>query len=76
MTEPNPLHVQIKARNVILRAGPGTEFPALGMAQNGTDFEVAEWTGQWLRVQIDAADESSPKTAWVRNDLVRVLTAE
>jgi hypothetical protein len=75
-----PLVIQARARNVALRAGPGTEFRLLGTANPEIRYIVSGWKDRWFKVLVnseDLADETAPtKTAWIRNDLVELISGQ
>ncbi len=82
---PSALVVQVHAKNASLRGGPGLTYPILGIASPNANFVVSEWQGQWFKIVIPNHDangaapigsESAPKTAWIRNDLVRLITID
>ena len=73
---PSALVVQVHAKNASLRGGPGVGFPIMGIASPNANFVVSEWQGQWFKIVIPQRDSNSPKTAWIRNDLVRLITVD
>lgn len=84
---PSALVVQVKARNASLRAGPGLNYRILGIANSQSNYIVSEWKDQWFKIEIpDGPDQpnwraigendAAPKTAWIRNDLVRLITLD
>jgi hypothetical protein len=64
------LNVQVKviATSATLRKGPGTQFAKVASARSQEQLAVRRRQGDWLEVDL-----GSGGTAWVRNDLVRVL---
>jgi hypothetical protein len=71
--------VQPKMGNVTLRSGPGTKYPKVGIAESDKKYLVRDWKEQWFQVELkdptlDSQKDTakSPKTMWVRNDLVEV----
>ncbi|MBL7716393.1 MAG: hypothetical protein JNL01_13080 [Bdellovibrionales bacterium] len=77
------LVVQIKVPQATLRSGPGLTFGITGKAKLSSNFVVKDWRGEWFRIILP--EESSglrdilrgePRTAWIRNDLVRLVTLD
>ncbi len=65
------LRIQVKVNDAILRAGPGTEYPAVARAMRDSEFAVQSWQDRWFKIQIPSEKGStSPQTVWIRNDLV------
>ena len=67
-----PLVVQAKVKNASLRAGPGLEYKILGYATPELKYIVSEWNDRWFKVIISSEQEK--RTAWIRNDLVRLVS--
>jgi hypothetical protein len=73
-SEVTALVVQPRAANAILRAGPGTEFPVLGHADPSLQYLVADWNQRWFKISLPQAKDSAQKYAWIRNDLVQLVS--
>ena len=71
MPEPVPIPVQkivqVTAPVAILRAGPGTTYRKVGLAEATLKLPVKSIHDDWIEV------EHSDGTAWIRSDLVREL---
>ena len=59
-----PAFVQTHA-NVILRSGPGPQYPKVGVAPNAYRLRVKHVAENWTEVEVPGK-----KSAWVRSDLV------
>lgn len=70
------LVVQVKSRKAYLRSGPGIGFEVLGTAAFEGNFLVQEWQGQWFRIALPKMGDEEQRTAWIRNDLVRLVTLD
>jgi hypothetical protein len=68
---PSALVVRARAANVKLRQGPGLQYTVLGTADPAMHYLVQEWKADWFKVLLPG-DES----AWVRNDLVSLITVD
>ncbi len=67
---PALLMIKSKVPNGSLRAGPGTEFKLVGIADPVRNYLVVDWKDRWFKIILD-----DPKnTAWIRNDLVELAT--
>jgi hypothetical protein len=67
--------------NVVLRAGPGADFSAIGHVPRGTELETTDCIGGWYRVEfngiagfVGAADpgNDTPSDARPREELKTV----
>ena len=72
--------VETRTARVILRAGPGQSFPVVGVAQPQTRFRVSDWNDRWFKIIVDQqpldnVPTESPRVAWVRNDLVQLVSS-
>jgi hypothetical protein len=65
--------VQVQVKNAILRAGPGQEHAKISMASLADSFTVAEWKDRWFKIVLPATGGTPTRTAWVRNDLVKLI---
>lgn len=77
------LVVQIRVPQATLRSGPGLSFPVTGKARLSSNFVVKDWRGEWFRIVLPEENQGlrdllkgEPRTAWIRNDLVRLVTLD
>jgi hypothetical protein len=84
---PAPVKIRVvpKYKSSPLRAGPGLNYPVLGLVNPEFQYFVEEWKNDWFKVTLEAPEAGSvqalltpknptkplPKTAWIRNDLVQ-----
>jgi hypothetical protein len=67
-----PLLVEAKVKNASLRSGPGLEYRILGYATPDLKYTVSEWNDRWFKIIVNTGAEK--QTAWIRNDLVRLVS--
>jgi hypothetical protein len=68
------LVVRTRIKNATLRAGPGLEYPIVGQADAELRYFVADWRDRWFKISLPSAAPSGERVAWIRNDLVQLLT--
>jgi hypothetical protein len=73
--QPNDAHsevqkVQPRSANVVLRAGPGTQYNKVGTARAELQMIVRGSFDHWIEVQTGV---TANKTAWIRSDLVKPI---
>lgn len=67
------LVVQAKINRAHMRAGPGSHYPMVATADTRLRYPVIEWSDRWFRVALPGP---SGKMAWIRNDLVQVVSSQ
>jgi len=61
-----------------LRAGPGLNYPVLGVSDAQAQYIVKEWKEEWFNVVIpegapQVTSDTQIRSAWIRNDLVELI---
>lgn len=58
--------VQIKADDLLVRSGPGTEYELIGHVNQGEDYSLVEQTDEWLAIDFNG------ETGWVSQQYATV----
>ncbi len=58
-------------QKLILRTGPGEEFPLAGTTEAEYEYPVMDWKNKWFKIQVD---EHGKKQAWVKYEDIELLS--
>jgi predicted Zn finger-like uncharacterized protein len=64
------LFVATRVRSARLHGGPGLDYPIIATVGASERFAVVDWSDRWFMVSFRG------KTAWIRDDLVRRVSAD
>lgn len=71
------LIVQILKPYANLRSGPGLEYPVIAAGQTAVPYTVTDWNERWFKIELSPNQSKKlgqVKTAWIRNDLVKLIS--
>ena len=72
------LTVRAKDKNADLHSGPGSLYPIVGYVNPGHSLQVLDWSDRWFKISLGEPRLPGVKAghdyAWIRTDLVQVLT--
>jgi hypothetical protein len=64
------IQVELLTDTAHIHSGPGMKYPVIGTADNKRKYAVEEWRDRWFKIKLESP--APAKTAWIRNDMVRL----
>jgi|GEM_PF-4779762 len=72
---PKGLKAQIQVTSAALRASPSVESALVAKSPKNARYEVVGWKDNWFEIKLPPSNTANaPETAWIRNDLVQLVT--
>ncbi|MEK6578970.1 MAG: hypothetical protein AABZ55_07065 [Bdellovibrionota bacterium] len=65
--------VRPRTKGMLMRTGPGLNFPVAGAADIESFYYVTDWSDRWFKVSVNSASKAGISEAWIHNKEVELI---